>query len=116
MEIVALPRNSVRGDAARGSGLRPAKTTTASDSTTPPTWHDELRLALRDPVQLIAALELPAELLESAQRAASLFPLFAPWPYISRMAKGDPADPLLRQVLPLGEELDDPPGFASDPV
>jgi L-lysine 2,3-aminomutase len=32
------------------------------------------------------------------------------------MRKGDPADPLLRQVLPLGEELDEVPGFTRDPV
>jgi EF-P beta-lysylation protein EpmB len=32
------------------------------------------------------------------------------------MKKGDPADPLLRQVLPLAEELNDEPGFLPDPV
>jgi EF-P beta-lysylation protein EpmB len=48
--------------------------------------------------------------------AVKSFGLFAPWPYIGRMAKGDPADPLLVQVLPLNAELDDQPGFAADPV
>jgi EF-P beta-lysylation protein EpmB len=32
------------------------------------------------------------------------------------MRPGDPADPLLRQVLPLGEELREAPGFGADPV
>jgi len=32
------------------------------------------------------------------------------------MVKGDPADPLLLQVLPLGQELDSPPEFTADPV
>jgi len=32
------------------------------------------------------------------------------------MRQGDPSDPLLRQVLPLAEELDSPPGFTSDAV
>jgi EF-P beta-lysylation protein EpmB len=47
---------------------------------------------------------------------AASFPLFAPWPYIGRMVKGDTADPLLRQVLPLFDETKDEPGFAADPV
>jgi EF-P beta-lysylation protein EpmB len=32
------------------------------------------------------------------------------------MRPGDPHDPLLRQVLPLAEELDEAPGFSADPV
>ena len=32
------------------------------------------------------------------------------------MTKGDAADPLLRQVLPLADELAEQPGFAADPV
>jgi len=79
-------------------------------------WHDHLRLAVREPAQLIAALELPNELIEPARQAARSFPLFAPWPYIARMKKGDPKDPLLRQVLPLADELSDQPGFVADPV
>jgi EF-P beta-lysylation protein EpmB len=79
-------------------------------------WRDELRLAVRDPAQLVAALDLPSDLIEPATAAAKSFPLFAPWPYIARMANGDPADPLLRQVLPRSDELADQPGFGADPV
>lgn len=79
-------------------------------------WRDELRLAVREPAQLIAALDLPCDLVEPARRAAAGFPLFAPWPYIERMQPGDPRDPLLAQVLPLSAELDSPQGFTSDPV
>jgi EF-P beta-lysylation protein EpmB len=82
----------------------------------PATWQAELRLAIRDPAQLIAALELPDSLLEPAQRAAESFPLFAPWPFVRRMAKGDIHDPLLRQVLPLADELASPPDYSADPV
>jgi EF-P beta-lysylation protein EpmB len=32
------------------------------------------------------------------------------------MERSNPNDPLLRQVLPLAEELRDPPGFCTDPV
>jgi EF-P beta-lysylation protein EpmB len=81
-----------------------------------PTWQQELRLALRDAAQLVAALELPATCLKSAVKAARDFPLFAPRPYIARMRKGDLADPLLRQVLPLADELADVSGFSADAV
>jgi EF-P beta-lysylation protein EpmB len=79
-------------------------------------WQNELKRAVRDAAQLIAALDLPAELIEPARRAARAFPLFAPWPYIARIRPGDPADPLLSQVLPLAGELDERPGFSADPV
>ncbi len=80
------------------------------------TWRDELRLAVREASQLIAALDLPAELIEPARQASAGFPLFAPWPYISRMKPSDPTDPLLMQVLPLGAELEERQGFTADPV
>jgi EF-P beta-lysylation protein EpmB len=79
-------------------------------------WQNELKRAVRDAAQLIAALDLPAELIEPARTAARGFPLFAPWPYIKRMRPGDPADPLLAQVLPLAAELEEVPGFSADPV
>jgi len=36
--------------------------------------------------------------------------------FLARMRPGDPQDPLLRQVLPIGEELADTAGFNLDPV
>jgi EF-P beta-lysylation protein EpmB len=80
------------------------------------TWQDELRTAVRDAAQLLENLELPARLREAAERAAKTFGVFAPWPYIGRMEKSNPADPLLRQVLPLAEETAKAPGFGTDPV
>src|SRR5262245_18392681 len=79
-------------------------------------WQNELKRAVRDAAQLIAALDLPTELIEPARQAARGFPLFAPWPYIARMRPGDAADPLLAQVLPLAAELEEKPGFSADPV
>jgi len=61
-------------------------------------------------------LELPPEFAQGAIDAARLFPLFAPRSYVARMRKGDAADPLLRQVLPLGIEAETVPGFRHDPV
>lgn len=118
MEIVALPVDSVRGASNVAGSLRlsSAEFGTRNAPATNRSWHEELRLAVRDAAQLIAALELPAELIEPARRAARSFPLFAPWTYIIRMNKGDAADPLLRQVLPMGDEIVEQPSFAADPV
>jgi EF-P beta-lysylation protein EpmB len=79
-------------------------------------WQESIRRAVRDPEELWRLLDLPASLLPAARRAAALFPLFAPREYIARMRPGDPSDPLLRQVAPLGEELLAATGFSADPV
>lgn len=107
MQIVAAPGRPVRATSlGTGAGDRPMRES----------WRDELRQAIRESAQLVAALELPAELTEPARRASREFPLFAPRPYIARMQRGDPSDPLLRQVLPLESELLTPQGFTADPV
>ena len=79
-------------------------------------WREAMRSAIRDAATLCRTLELPDRFLDSAQRASRDFGVFAPLGYVSRMRVGDPADPLLRQVLPLEEELIATPGFRSDPV
>ncbi len=61
-------------------------------------------------------LELGDEWLTPAQNAAAVFPLFAPRAYVARMEPGNPHDPLLAQVLPLGAELAVQQGFTTDPV
>ncbi|MFO0817420.1 MAG: EF-P beta-lysylation protein EpmB [Pirellulales bacterium] len=84
--------------------------------TTQGNWHDSLRRAIRDPIELCEKLGLDASWHEPARRAAELFPVFATLEYVSRITPGQPADPLLRQVLPLAEELQNTPGFTNDPV
>lgn len=79
-------------------------------------WQDALRTAIRDPQQLIESLGLAPELLPAAKAAANAFGLFAPRGYVARMQYGDPHDPLLRQVLPLGMEMQPAAGFSRDPV
>ena len=79
-------------------------------------WHRSLANAVRDPDVLIDRLGLPDDLREPARAAAELFPLLVPESYLARMRPGDPDDPLLRQVLPLGAELLPVTGFAADPV
>jgi EF-P beta-lysylation protein EpmB len=82
-------------------------------------WQEAVRDAVRDPGQLCRILGLPDELAERATQVGAAnrnFSLFAPRGFVARMRPGDPNDPLLRQVLPLVEELDDVPGFVADPV
>jgi EF-P beta-lysylation protein EpmB len=75
-----------------------------------------MREAIRDPVVLCRRLSLPASYEAAAAEAAKLFPVFAPVEYVAKMTPGDPRDPLLRQVLPLADELDAAPGFSQDPL
>ena len=79
-------------------------------------WQQQMAGALTDPQELIDALGLGRELLAPAQAAARAFGLRVPLSYVARMRRGDPQDPLLRQVLPLGEELQHPQQFAADPL
>ena len=79
-------------------------------------WQDALRSAIRDADQLCQRLALPPEYHQAAARAARQFSVFAPRGYVAKMHPGDPHDPLLRQVLPLAEELEDTPGYTDDPV
>jgi EF-P beta-lysylation protein EpmB len=75
-----------------------------------------MKAAVRDAVELCRLLRLPPQYEASARRAARLFPPFVPRTYLARIRPGDPHDPLLRQVLPLADELADVPGYTADPV
>ena len=77
-------------------------------------WKHSLSNAIRDPDELIDRLGLPDDLRPAARRAAELFPVVVPDSYLARMNPGDVDDPLLRQVLPLGHELEEVPGFSAD--
>lgn len=79
-------------------------------------WQDALIHAVTDPEELLHLLELDPEWLPGAKQAAALFPLKITRSFIARMEKGNPFDPLLRQVLPLGIELAEHPDFQNDPL
>jgi EF-P beta-lysylation protein EpmB len=72
--------------------------------------------AITHPRELLETLGLSPALLGPAEAAAATFRLRVPRSYVARMRHGDPADPLLRQILPLGEELAPATGFGADPV
>ena len=79
-------------------------------------WQEAVRTAVRDGADLCRRLQLPPQYGAAATRAAGAFPVFAPLSFVAKMRPGDPHDPLLRQVLPLDEELQETAGYGEDPV
>lgn len=79
-------------------------------------WQKALTDLIKDPQILFDYLELDQNLLEGAYKAIKSFPLRVPRGFAARMQKGDPNDPLLRQVLPLKDELISHPGYTHDPL
>jgi len=71
--------------------------------------------AVTDLGELCRLLDLPPPT-PPACRAAEGFSLLVPRPYLGRIRRGDPRDPLLLQVLPREEELHVAPPFTTDPV
>ena len=81
-------------------------------------WRRRLADAVTDLGELLEILELDQGLVAAGPTsgAARRFPLRVPRGFIARMRRGDPADPLLRQVLPAADEDREAPGFSADPV
>jgi EF-P beta-lysylation protein EpmB len=79
-------------------------------------WRKALADAIRTPAELCVALGLPDEIRERAERAARGFPLLVPRGFVAKMRHGDPADPLLRQVLPVEAEHESTEGYSADPL
>ncbi|WP_083582051.1 EF-P beta-lysylation protein EpmB [Halomonas aestuarii] len=79
-------------------------------------WQTQLAGAIRDPLELCRRLGLDEAWQDGAEAGHALFEVRVPEAYLSRIRPGDPADPLLRQVLPLGEEALPTPGYVADPL
>lgn len=81
-------------------------------------WRQHLAAAVRNLDELLELLELDAEALgvDATSPATRRFPLRVPRGFLSRMRRGDPNDPLLRQVLPVAVEDAEVAGFSTDPV
>jgi L-lysine 2,3-aminomutase len=82
----------------------------------PARWQAELAEAITTPEELVAALGLDDSLVAPAHAAAGGFRLRVPRSYVARMRPRDPADPLLRQILPIERELQDIADYVSDPL
>ncbi|MGC7589638.1 EF-P beta-lysylation protein EpmB [Bisgaard Taxon 46] len=79
-------------------------------------WTDLLANAISDPKLLLNALNLPAEAFEKDIAARRLFPLRVPLPFVQRMEKGNPKDPLFLQVMSSADEFIQAEGFTTDPL
>jgi EF-P beta-lysylation protein EpmB len=79
-------------------------------------WRKSLADVITDVDELLQILELQGDTPTETPAALRRFPLRVPRAFVARMRRGDPADPLLRQVLPTLEEDRTVPGFTSDPV
>lgn len=81
------------------------------------TWHRDLAAAIRCPKKLLAALDLtPQDVPELSDDATTRFELLVPLSFMRRMEAGNPADPLLQQVLPVNAEMRAVDGFLVDAV
>ncbi|WP_038178706.1 EF-P beta-lysylation protein EpmB [Vibrio rhizosphaerae] len=79
-------------------------------------WLKQLANAISDPEQLLRYLEIDPTPWEQGFKARKLFAQRVPLSFVERMEKGNPFDPLLRQVLPLCQEFEVSPGFSTDPL
>lgn len=73
-------------------------------------------MAITRPEELLRSLGLDPELLPAIRAASRQFCLLVPRGYVALIEHGNPRDPLLRQILPLADELRNPTGFCADPV
>ena len=91
-------------------------------------WQRELLEAVTDVDELLRLVDVdPSDIRTAAGERGGLaprkrpvalrdFPLRVPRPYIARMRRGDPDDPLLRQVLPTSRETAPAVGYGLDPL
>jgi EF-P beta-lysylation protein EpmB len=79
-------------------------------------WQQALAEAFTDLPSLLAYLGLDHGISPEQQLATRQFSLRVPRNFADLMQTGDPHDPLLRQILPLGNEMNLLPGFSQNPV
>ncbi|MGR9114448.1 MAG: EF-P beta-lysylation protein EpmB [Gammaproteobacteria bacterium] len=79
-------------------------------------WQQQLAEAFTSIQELCAYLNVNTDLLPISTTAAANFPLRVPLSFAACMEKGNVHDPLLRQVLPVSDEMIRYPGYLDDPV
>ena len=79
-------------------------------------WQVELARAFSNPRDLLTFLNLDPGQADESVSAQTSFSMRVPRPFANRMVKGDPNDPLLRQVLPVKDESTSFDGFLQDPL
>lgn len=81
-----------------------------------PEWQSLLTTAFTRPAELLAYLELPPDLPSLRLSEIREFPLRVPRGFAERMQKGNPEDPLFKQIWPSPNEEDVSPDYAIDAV
>lgn len=81
-----------------------------------PSWRQQWRDSLRDPLELLQMLGLQAFSGRISVSAQTAFGFRVPRAFAAKMRHGDINDPLLRQVLPIDAEELDVPGYGLDAV
>jgi L-lysine 2,3-aminomutase len=79
-------------------------------------WQQQLSEAFVSIDDLCEYLELSPDELPISTEASKRFQMRVPLSFAASMEKGNPNDPLLRQVLPIQGELVDYPGYSNNPV
>lgn len=79
-------------------------------------WLKQLANGISDPAKLLEQLEIDPTPWKNGFEARKLFAQRVPQSFVDRMEKGNPYDPLLRQVLPLSEEFEVHQGYSNDPL
>lgn len=79
-------------------------------------WQELLSNTITDTGELCRLLDLDLAALPPGHPLLTQFPVRVPLPFLGRIAKGDPYDPLLLQVFPSIAEASPVPGFETDPL
>jgi EF-P beta-lysylation protein EpmB len=98
----------------------PTKVKTSGVDNTPvlseQSWQQQLSASISSIAALCAYLEVALEELPASVAALHDFPLRVPLSFAKQIEKGNPNDPLLRQILPVSEELLNVAEYTDDPV
>ena len=79
-------------------------------------WLETLKNAISDPKILLKTLNLPVDDFAEDIAARKLFAMRVPLPFVEKMEKGNPKDPLFLQVMTAQQEFIETEGFSQDPL
>ncbi len=77
---------------------------------------NQTRNNFTDPLKLLSYLGLSPGTVNFSAQAAADFHFNVPASYVDQIQPGNPADPLLLQILPVQQELEIHPGYSKDPL
>jgi len=84
--------------------------------TVEPSWQKELAQCITEPEELLRVVGLDPSQYKEDCTARRLFPMRVPRHFAAQIKRADPADPLLRQVMPLRQEYNQAAGYSADPL